>query len=73
MGICVQAIPSTTAATACIHIQPRRLMLPRQTTTTTRSPLGWAPGLLYTPTNTSTGVGVFGLVLRIALNLQNYP
>jgi hypothetical protein len=31
--------PSTTVATASIHIQPRRLMLPRQSTTI-HSPLG---------------------------------
>jgi hypothetical protein len=44
----VQAIPSTTAAMASIHIQPRRLVLPRQSTTS-RSPLAWAPGFPCTP------------------------
>jgi hypothetical protein len=42
MMIFVQAIPQVQPATASIHIQPRRLMLPRQSTTT-RSPLGCAP------------------------------
>ena len=37
MGMVVQATPSPTAATASIHIQPRRLMLLRQSTTTRRA------------------------------------
>jgi len=63
MRIFVQAIPQVQPATASIHIQPRRLMLPRQSTTT-RSPLGCAPCFINLhstpPVNNNTGAGVFG-------------